>query len=288
MDKFLQQFRGRSLKDNFSLKNVDTISGATITSSAIIKIINEISSKINSRKIEKELTFNFSNYLLIIFFISIGILLYFLNPPPLLRKIYLILGIILLGLRFNFIFSPYHLSNLLNFNFPSPEFLPLLLIHLLPILLGIFLGGFWCGWICPFGSLQEVINLYPKKISSSLDKRARYFKYILLTIFIVVITTQKNAHLFTQEPLNIFFLHPFQININKTLGLLILLFSLFFPRFWCRYFCLCGAFLSLFNKFYLFKKLTLKKYKNCPLGVDKTYSLDCIQCNLCWKNEKDR
>jgi len=288
LDKFLQQFRGRSLKDNFSLKNVDTISGATITSSAIIKIINEISSKINSRKIEKELTFNFSNYLLIIFFISIGILLYFLNPPLLLRKIYLILGIILLGLRFNFIFSSYHLSNLLNFNFPSPEFLPLLLIHLLPILLGIFLGGFWCGWICPFGSLQEVINLYPKKISSSLDKKARYFKYILLTIFIVVITTQKNAHLFTQEPLNIFFLHPFQININKTLGLLILLFSLFFPRFWCRYFCLCGAFLSLFNKFYLFKKLTLKKYKNCPLGVDKTYSLDCIQCNLCWKNEKDR
>jgi len=287
LDKFLEQFKGRLLEEKLTLKDIDAISGATVTSSAIIEIVNEVGSKIKGKRIKRKIVFDFSTYLLLSF-VFVGVVLYFLNPPFWLRKIYLILGVIFLGFRFNLIFSPYHLSNLLNFNFSSPAFLSLFLIHLLPIFLGILLGGFWCGWLCPFGSLQEVLNFSRGKMSSSLNKKARYFKYIFLVIFIVVISIQKNAYLFKQEPLNIFFLYPFKINIDKILGIVALLFSLFFLRFWCRYFCLCGAFLSLFNKFYLFKKITLKKYKNCPLGVDKSYSIDCIQCNLCLKDEKGR
>jgi len=61
-----------------------------------------------------------------------------------------------------------------------------------------------------------------------------------------------------------------------------LLFSLFYTRWWCRYLCPAGAFLSLLNGIALFKKyLPAKKFSKCEFGLTARDNLDCIQCDRC-------
>lgn len=289
---FLEQFKGHSLQETFSLETVDAISGATITSQAIIEIINTTAENIkgyftgDSIASRRKKTLSLKGTLTIsILFASALILYIFLPRAQLLRKIYLIFVVVLLGFRLNLQFSMVHLANLITFNLPSLMFPALLLLYLLPLISGLFLGQFYCGWLCPFGALQEIIgNLgWRRKVSKMVDKRGRFFKYIFLAIFVIIVSVKRDASLFRQEPLSVFFSNSQGLSLEKLLAVLVLLSSVFFLRFWCRYFCVCGAFLALFNKIAILRRRFIKQYPNCTLGVEGLHDIDCIQCNLCRK-----
>ena len=57
--------------------------------------------------------------------------------------------------------------------------------------------------------------------------------------------------------------------------------SIFFPRFWCRYFCVSGALISLLNKFALLKNRFIRNYNNCPYEVKGRFDIRCLQCHVC-------
>ena len=58
--------------------------------------------------------------------------------------------------------------------------------------------------------------------------------------------------------------------------------SLVYPRFWCRYLCPTGAFLSLLNGVAILKRyLPAKKFSRCEFGVTARDQMDCIQCDRC-------
>jgi polyferredoxin len=66
------------------------------------------------------------------------------------------------------------------------------------------------------------------------------------------------------------------------LGLAVLLGSLVYVRFWCRYFCPLGAFLALGNKLALLSRFApRRRLEHCDLGVRHAYDLDCIRCGRC-------
>ena len=54
------------------------------------------------------------------------------------------------------------------------------------ILLGVTLGRFICGFLCPFGWFQDLLHKIPgKKFSTARLKPLRYLKYIILVVFVI-------------------------------------------------------------------------------------------------------
>ena len=56
------------------------------------------------------------------------------------------------------------------------------------ILLGVTLGRFICGFLCPFGWFQDLLHKIPgKKFSTARLKPLRYLKYMILIVFVILL-----------------------------------------------------------------------------------------------------
>lgn len=173
------------------------------------------------------------------------------------------------------------------------------------ILTLIFFGSYFCGWICPFGTVQEYLNKigkklfggrYFNKVPQKIDKSLRYFKYLFL-FFILFQTSRQFILVFENlDPYYTFFnIWSDEIALSAYIVLAItLLANLFIERAYCKYMCPLGAFNGLFNKINIFKLkrnkttcISCKKCdKACPLSIDistkETISdVSCIKCGLC-------
>ncbi len=121
--------------------------------------------------------------------------------------------------------------------------------------------GTFCGWLCPFGALQEVtgklgqrLRLPQMRIKSALDARLKLLKYPLLGAILAsaVLAPSLTDKLVELEPfktaitLNFVRAWPF---VAWAAGLLII--SMFVYKFFCRYLCPFGASLALLGRFRL-------------------------------------
>ena len=180
-------------------------------------------------------------------------------------------------------------------------------ITLMWLVLGLTLlfGPVFCGWICPFGTVQEFIGKIGRKmfkkrynnfIPSVIDKPLRYLRYVILIL--VVVNTAISAKLMFSNLDPYFALFNIWSSEVTRLSLLILglilIGSLFVERPWCKYLCPFGALLGIFN---LFRIVKLKRNENicinckvcdrvCPMNINistsKTISdHQCISCLLC-------
>lgn len=175
----------------------------------------------------------------------------------------------------------------------------------LSLLTALLFGSLFCGYICPFGSVQEWLGklgkrLFPKKfnriVPKTLDKVLRLLRYGVLLL--VIYQTAVTAKLIFQDydpyyALFNFFTNEVAITAYIILGAVVLL-SLIVERPWCKYLCPYGALLGLFNTFRIFKLLRSKKTcvschrcdKVCPMNIDvcahKTIrDPQCISCHKC-------
>ncbi|WP_075860386.1 4Fe-4S binding protein [Carboxydothermus pertinax] len=160
----------------------------------------------------------------------------------------------------------------------------------LTILILIILGAFlfkrgFCSHICPIGTVSELLyNLRKKVIPGDLIIPAwlgyvlASIKYLLALFFIKVILIDMPydaAWQFVQSPYNAvvdikmlkFFLNPSALTV-KVLFVLIVL-SLIFSHFWCRFLCPYGAFMNIFA---FFSPITIKRNNQ-----------SCISCKKCDK-----
>lgn len=165
--------------------------------------------------------------------------------------------------------------------------------------------GVFCGWLCPFGALQEFAGLLANKlrirqikIKPKHHNLAQKLKYLILVgllacSFYSLTLAEQLAEIEpfkTSITLNFVRYWPFVLY-----AILLLLVSLKIHKFYCRYLCPLGASLAVLGHFPLFKWLTRRKEcgspcqlcrsKKCAIdAIDQSGAIDygeCIQCFEC-------
>lgn len=165
--------------------------------------------------------------------------------------------------------------------------------------------GLYCGWLCPFGALQEITGWIAKKLKIKQVKIApkhhrwgQYLKYIILLGLLVSAFLSLNVAEKLAE------VEPFKTSITLhfvrtwpfvVYAVLLLVLSLKIHKVYCRYLCPLGAGLAIVGRFPMLKLLRrrdecgspcqLCKTKKCDIdAINKDGSIDygeCIQCLEC-------
>ena len=184
------------------------------------------------------------------------------------------------------------------------------------LLFGLTLGRWICGWLCPFGWVQDLVYRIPffKKIRTfRFDRYLRWLKYAVLGVLVIGMplwsalkgilvpwfcklvcpagTLLGGIPLVLNNP-----------NLQGQIGfafwwkvgvlLAILLLGLLISRPFCRYLCPLGAIYGLFNRIALvhldYDEPTCvhcgKCETVCPMGIDPVTqfnSAECIRCGRC-------
>ncbi|HCJ29092.1 MAG TPA: ferredoxin [Pseudomonas sp.] len=171
--------------------------------------------------------------------------------------------------------------------------------------------GVFCGWLCPFGALQEMLGWVAKrlrirqwKVSDRLHLRLQWLKYVILIGLVPVAfySLTLAERLAEVEPfktsITLFFMRswPFVLYAVTLLGL-----GLFVHKFYCRYVCPLGAGLAVLGKFQVFSWLKridacgqpCQHCKNhCEIGaikrdgrIDYDECIQCLECIVILNNE---
>lgn len=150
----------------------------------------------------------------------------------------------------------------------SREFITLALPSLILVFLSLFLGRFFCWWICPLGTIFDFLSnkkFINYKLITFMNKIKKLRFYILIIFLIGSILSINLIWLFDPIVLLIRFLtlsitpffSKYLFDLAFLTGLIfvsILLVNLFSKRFWCISFCPLGALYSLTSKFGIKRK----------------------------------
>lgn len=171
--------------------------------------------------------------------------------------------------------------------------------------------GVFCGWLCPFGALQEIINEIARKIKIpqydvpfALHERLWAIKYIiLLVLFGVSLESMSTAEQFAE-------IEPFKTAITLKFdrqwwfvlyAVVLLVINIFTRKVYCRYICPLGAGLAIPTKLRLFDWLKRRKECGTPCQLcavecevqaihpDGTINANechhCLDCQVTYFNE---
>ena len=192
------------------------------------------------------------------------------------------------------------------------NFFGLYVIGTMGVLGGAF-GRLICGWVCPFGLIQELLHKIPSK-KFTIAPKLHYLKYGFLLFFVILLpltvvdefgygqlwfckyvcpagTLEAGLPMLTLQPA-----------LGETIGLIFfnkltiligfVIWSVLASRPFCRTTCPLGAFYALFKKIKLVKLRLLEEnctkceacHPVCPMGVkfnESPEDAECISCLKC-------
>ena len=284
----------------------------------------------HSTKIDSNLSIIWKNNIFNIFLTILTVLiasfvLFFNNSLTKNRKIFFYFRItfltwvlVWLGWLIGGQLSVIHLINILELIFTLSNNFTTFLIEPVVFLIGIFTllsliiwgRALFCGWLCPFGALQELLSIFSKKIgikqlflSTKIDKNFRYIKYFLLVIIIIGTILEFNitSYIYNIEPFKTAITLRFMAPVNLVLWALFLLaINLLVERAYCRYLCPLGGGLALLGQIRLTNFLKRRKEcgnpckacnKVCPTGailnsgkINMSECLGCLDCQVMYND----
>lgn len=187
------------------------------------------------------------------------------------------------------------------------------------IFVGAVMGRFVCGWLCPFGLIQDLLHkiYFPKKIDTFRgDKLLRKLKYVILVVFVILMPMFLVDILGQGAPYFCKLICPagtlegglLLVLLNQSLRsavgwlytwkiiilILTIILSILIYRPFCKYICPLGAVYSFFNSVSIFRyRVDKEKCIDCGICVDvckmqvnplkNMNDLECIRCGACKK-----
>ncbi|MBR5531870.1 MAG: 4Fe-4S binding protein [Bacteroidales bacterium] len=257
----------KSLKDNglFSgwkgltpdealTKDVDAISGATISSKAVIKTFNSAMEYVIGNKIVKSSTlkeyFTLKNILAILTII-IAVIVPVFAKNRIFRYIQLAINIIVLGIYCGTLLSLSMIVNFISNGFDNIDILIPLILIIVAFIFPLFgKKQYYCSWICPYGSSQEIINSispFKIKISHRVNAFLKTIQKILWCIIMTMLCFGLYFNIMDYEAPSIFILSQTSI-VVVIIGFAFLILSLFVKRPYCKYICPTGYLLKFAEK----------------------------------------
>ncbi len=244
LSEFLAQWNG-TLLANAAAQEVDMLSGATITSQAIISGIKSVSSGHRITPPFNPLTMGN-----IISFLLLAVLVFAFFKPKVFMKFRTILqiaAVIIFGFWITQFISFAQIVNWvsggINWRLQTIAAFIFLLSVLFPVLFG---KAFYCTWVCPYGAAQELCGKVGSKKAKIPPRVSEIIKYLREAIFTLVMIL-----LWTGFVFDLNFIEPFSaFSVTKAgywvpgLAAFFLILSLFIPKAWCRYCCPTGYILD--------------------------------------------
>ena len=172
--------------------------------------------------------------------------------------------------------------------------------------------GVYCGWLCPFGAIQEIVYKIGEKLGvhsyefpAAVHERLWAIKYlVMLGLFGVSLQSLARAELLAEiEP----FKTAFSLHFHREWGYVLyaaglILISALNRKFYCRYICPLGAALTFPSKFKIFEWLRRRKEcgrpcqtcrAECEVGAirltGEIISQEChycLDCQVTYWNER--
>lgn len=178
-----------------------------------------------------------------------------------------------------------------------------MVLFFLTIVFALLFRRSFCGNICPFGALQELLGLItPKKVKVpvAVDKHLRKVKYIVLvlSVFMAWITLSlwfspfdpwaAFAHIYKGDEM----LEEYLIGTIVLVATVVA--SFFISRAFCKYLCPAGALYAIIGKLSPYKVTRDSKKcidcgvctQKCPMDIEvhmceSVTTAECISCNRC-------
>ena len=176
----------------------------------------------------------------------------------------------------------------------------------LMLVLGIFTviliwGRFFCGFICSFGAMQDLLHTagtlipWKVKVPETADKWLKKLKYAVLMFIAIGVWGFSVSGDAVWSPWTVFGIYTSvsawsSLQYFATLGgvllILIMIGSLFVERFFCKYLCPLGALFSLTARFRFYPlKRQSAKCGNCKLCTAKCPIISRICASgSCWSS----
>jgi NosR/NirI family transcriptional regulator, nitrous oxide reductase regulator len=175
----------------------------------------------------------------------------------------------------------------------------------LPLVAALLFGRVFCSGVCPFGALQDLVLLWPKKVPQTLDRILKWLPYAYLALAVLFagwglhfkfgnweINTARRFLICEWDP----FIGLFRLSgqfYMLAIGAGLILLGMFFGRPYCRWLCPYGGILSLLSRF-SWKNLRITPDKEldcglcaeaCPYGAIRDLRADraaCLSCARCF------
>lgn len=185
------------------------------------------------------------------------------------------------------------------------------------IFFGALFGRLICGFLCPFGFVQDLLNRVRTKklhVPKKTDRALRYVKYGVLAVFVILLPIFLVDQYGMSTPWFCKLICPAgtlgggiplvlgNAALRESVGwlfswkvlvlLAVITLSLFISRPFCKYLCPLGAIYSFFNRVSFYKmKIDEDKCthcgactRKCPMDIDVVNDIngpECIRCNAC-------
>ena len=187
------------------------------------------------------------------------------------------------------------------------------------VFVGALMGRFVCGWLCPFGLIQDLLHKIPfvKKINTFRgDRLLRKLKYVIFLVFVILLPMFVVDMLGQGAPYFCKLICPagtleggiplvlLNSAMRATVGwlytwknvllVMIIVLSMMIYRPFCKYICPLGAVYSVFNPIAVFRYRVDREScvhcgacaKVCKMQVDPVKNPndpECIRCGNCKK-----